>query len=66
MGSLIRTNRLKVFKTCRNTLDEVETYHRDEKDRVVKKDDHCMDALKYAIATFLKERGREKSYVYVG
>jgi len=66
VGSLIRTNRLKVFKTCKNFLDEVETYHRDEKDRIVKKDDHCMDAGRYGITTFLKERGREKSYVYVG
>jgi PBSX family phage terminase large subunit len=66
VGSLIKSKRLKVFKTCRNFLDEIETYHRDEKDKIVKKDDHCMDNIRYAILTFMKERNRKESYVYVG
>lgn len=66
VGSLIKEKKLKVFITCKNFLDEIETYHRDEKDKVVKKDDHCMDSAKYAVATFLKERGRQKSYVHTG
>ncbi|GAI75769.1 unnamed protein product, partial [marine sediment metagenome] len=66
VGSLIKEKKLKVFITCKNFLDEIETYHRDEKDKVVKKDDHCMDGAKYAVATFLKERGKQKSYVHTG
>lgn len=46
----IKTNRLKVFKSCKNLIDEFETYHYiEEKDKPEKKDDHCMDALRYLI-----------------
>jgi hypothetical protein len=40
----IYTGRLKVFSTLGNWLVEFRIYRRDEKNRVVKKGDHLMDA----------------------
>lgn len=48
---LIRDRRLKVFKTCQNLIDEFETYHRDEKGKIIKENDHALDALRYAVLT---------------
>ena len=42
---------LKVFSTCRNWLTEFRIYRRDEKGRVVKENDHLMDASRYLIMT---------------
>lgn len=52
VGMLIKTKCLKVSRSCKNTIEEFETYHYPEdakKDLPVKEDDHCMDALRYAI-----------------
>lgn len=46
---LLSTGRLKIFKHCTATLKEYEMYHRDINGKVVKKNDHCCDALRYAI-----------------
>lgn len=43
------SGKLKIFNTLTNTLKEFRIYRRDEKGRVVKQDDHLMDALRYAI-----------------
>lgn len=43
--------RLKIFRTCANTLSEYRLYRRDEKGQVVKKNDHLMDTLRYNIMT---------------
>ena len=43
--------RIKVFKGCNNFTREILTYMRDEKGNVVKRDDHCMDAFRYAWMT---------------
>lgn len=55
---LLRTGRLKIFKdTCVDLVDEAESYRRDENGKVVKKDDHACDALRYLIAS---EEGQSK------
>lgn len=41
------TGRLKVFRTCSRWLEEFRLYRRDEKGRVVKENDHLMDATRY-------------------
>lgn len=46
--TLLQTGRLKFFKTLTQTRDEFLLYHR-EKGKVVKRNDHLMDALRYAI-----------------
>lgn len=43
----LSTGRLKVFSTLRSLLSEYRIYRRDEKGRVVKDNDHLMDALRY-------------------
>lgn len=42
---------LKVFNTLRNFLSEYRIYRRDEKGKVIKKNDHLMDAMRYALMT---------------
>lgn len=67
INTLIKTNRIKVFKTCKNFLDEIETYHWKEvrngitKDEPEKENDHAMDALRYAIYS-CKNIGKEVYY----
>jgi hypothetical protein len=43
----LATGRLKIFSTCPMTLWEYQRYRRDEKGKIVKKDDHAMDMLRY-------------------
>jgi hypothetical protein len=49
----LSTGRLKIFKSCQNTLAEFRLYRRDEKGRIVKVSDHLMDALRYLIMSGL-------------
>lgn len=55
----LSTGRLKVFKSMSNWLFEVRLYRRDENGRIVKKDDHLMDATRYIIMSGL-ERAKVK------
>lgn len=43
----LSTGMFKVFKTCPLWLDEYRVYRRDEKGRIVKEDDHLLDATRY-------------------
>lgn len=43
------TGRLKIFATCTHTIRELRKYQRDEKGKVIKADDHHMDALRYLV-----------------
>ena len=52
----IKTNRLKVFANCINTIDEFSLYQRERnqssgewRDKPLKQNDHCMDALRYLV-----------------
>lgn len=49
VDGLFKTGRLRIFNTCSNLLDELELYRRDEKDNVVKEDDHAVDGLRYGM-----------------
>ena len=46
---LLAEGRLKVFASCLEFFDEFETYQRDEKGRVIKRNDHLMDCLRYLV-----------------
>lgn len=46
--------RLKVFRTLTSFLSEVRIYRRDDKGRVVKENDHLMDATRYLVMTGMK------------
>ena len=43
------SGRLKIFRSCREFFSEFRLYHRDENGKVVKKNDHLMDCLRYLI-----------------
>lgn len=45
--TLLSTGKLQIFSNCTNLLRELRGYIRDEKGRIVKKDDHCCDAMRY-------------------
>jgi phage terminase large subunit-like protein len=49
----MRTGRLKVFNDLRNWRDEKDNYARDENGKVVKEDDHLMDAMRYLVMSGL-------------
>lgn len=49
----LSTGRLKVFRTCQNWLGEYRLYRRNEKGKVVKINDHLMDATRYLIMSGL-------------
>lgn len=49
----LSTGRLKVFKSCSNWLAEFRLYRRDDKGRIVKTNDHIMDATRYLIMSGL-------------
>ena len=50
---MLSTGKLKVFDTCPQWLSEFRKYHRDEKGRIVKADDHLLDATRYAVVSGL-------------
>ena len=60
----LSTGRLKIFSTLQNTLKEYRIYRRDEKGKIVKKNDHLMDALRYLIMGLhnAKTKPIERSY----
>ena len=49
----LSTGRLKIFNTLQNTLAEFRLYRRDDKGRVVKENDHLMDAMRYLVVSGL-------------
>lgn len=50
---LLSSGRMKVFNTCSQWISEFRKYHRDEKGRIVKADDHLLDATRYAVVSGL-------------
>lgn len=56
-GTALNLGKIKILKTCTNTLKEFGEYHWDTNkniDQPVKENDHCMDALRYFAFTILK------------
>ena len=38
---------MKIFESCGGLMRELSLYHRDENGKIVKKNDHLLDALRY-------------------
>lgn len=51
--SRLSTGRLKVFKSMANWTQEFRLYRRDEKGRIVKENDHLLDATRYLVMSGL-------------
>lgn len=49
--TLLSAGKLKVLASCSDWLTEYRLYRRDEKGRIVKKNDHLMDSTRYLIRT---------------
>lgn len=49
----LSTSQIKVFRSCTNFFAEYRLYRRDEKGKIVKSNDHLMDALRYLIMSGL-------------
>jgi PBSX family phage terminase large subunit len=50
VAEFFRSNRIKIFKTCKNLIDEIEGYQfKEGVDEPVKSHDHACDALRYAL-----------------
>ena len=47
--NLLTSGRLKIFSSCQNLLKEYLLYRRDLNGRVVKENDHALDALRYLV-----------------
>lgn len=52
--SRLSTGRLKVFSNCSNWFEEIALYRRDEKGKIVKENDHIMDATRYLIMMLIE------------
>jgi len=62
MGQLLESGQLKVFSTLRNWLVEYRLYRRNEDGKIVKRDDHLMDATRYLVMTGLDYTSLSPSY----
>jgi phage terminase large subunit-like protein len=67
----LSTGRLKIFRSLTHWISEFRLYRRDDKGRVVKENDHLMDATRYALVSGIerakvkpspKERSQARSY----
>lgn len=59
--SRLEVGKLKVFSTCVKWLDEYRTYAYDDKQKVVKRNDHLMDATRFGVRSGLKIAAFERA-----
>lgn len=45
----LSTGRLKIFNSCTGLIKEMNLYHRDANGKIVKKNDHLVDCLRYCV-----------------
>ena len=57
--SYLKGGRIFIFSTCVNMIDEFKTYSWADGDTPVKRDDHCMDELRYYISSRPRQPERE-------
>lgn len=62
----LTSGKLRVFKHMHNFQKEYMLYRRDDKGRIVKEDDHLMDAMRYVINNINRARARDFTGVASG
>lgn len=50
----LTSGRLKVFSNCTNFIKEYRQYSRDDNGKIMKRDDHAMDAWRYLLGSFFR------------
>jgi hypothetical protein len=60
----LASGRMKIFRTLRNTIAEIRIYRRDENGKIVKENDHLMDAKRYLVMTGMMYARTEPSDSY--
>lgn len=58
--SRLSTGKLKVFNTCQKWLNEYRMYSYDDKQRIVKRNDHLMDATRFMVMSGLQRSVMER------
>lgn len=53
---MFMTNRLMINKNCQNLISELETYCTDEDGKIVKENDHALDALRYMVMSDIRKQ----------
>lgn len=53
VSQMFASGQLKIFNTCQELINEFRSYGRDENGKIIKKKDHALDALRYAIMSGL-------------
>ena len=56
-------SKLFIFSSCVNLIQEFKTYRWNGSDSPVKKDDHCLDELRYFIMSLEPVKNKEKKSV---
>lgn len=59
---LKRNNKFKICKKCVKTLEEFDQYARDEKNKIIKQNDHIIDACFYALNKIGQARSKNLLY----
>lgn len=54
--NMLSSGKIKVFKNLTNFQREYMLYRRDEKGKIIKDEDHCMDALRYLVNNIRRAR----------
>jgi Terminase RNaseH-like domain len=59
--SRLTEGRLKIFRTCTNLIKEMRIYRRNEHGKIVKENDHAVDALRYLVMTGMSHAIKPKN-----
>ena len=57
--------RLFIFKNCFNLIREIKSYYWGDGDNPIKKDDHCLDELRYYLMTIPRPHAPQKNKVEI-
>lgn len=59
--SRLESGKLKVFNTCQKWLDEFRMYSYDDKEHIIKRNDHLMDATRFGVLSGLRRATFERA-----
>lgn len=63
LKNIAEKSKLFIFASCVNMIQEFKTYRWNGQDAPIKKDDHCLDELRYYIMSLQKQKQRQEKSV---